>query len=167
MSTNREPHIKLIKPNLTYWGELKTEVITNINYKLAKEVKDFYDATLIPELVCAPSGPDRPHESWIAAEGRKLVTCRTKKNQLVGCWILKNHGIYYACVDVTHGAEGCLPILRALAYKSFEEEGNELWASTANPLIQQWATKAIRTPEEGRPENMPLPSFSGNRVEWK
>lgn len=165
--SNREPTINLIKPNLTYWGKLTTETTTEIGVDLAKEISDFFDATLIPDLVCAPTGPDRPHPSWIAAEGRKLVTCRSEAGKLIGCWILKDHGIFYACVDVTHGAEGCLPILRALAYKSFEEEGNELWASTQNPLIKQWATKAIMTPEEGRPANMPLPSFNGDRVEWK
>lgn len=167
MSTNREPTIELIKPNLSYWGELATEVFTEISMELANDVKAFFDETLIPDLVCSPNAPDRPHPSWIAADGRKLVTCRSESGELIGCWILKNHGIYYACVDVRHGAEGCLPILRALAYKSFEEEGNELWASTENPLIQAWATKAINTPEEGRPANMPLPRFNDNRVEWK
>lgn len=158
--------IKLHKPDLSHWGPLTTRLYRNVSPEIAKTLKAFYDETLIPELVCAAKGPDRPDEGWMMADGRKAVITWDRR-KIVGCWFIKNHGIYYACVNVEKGAAGCIPILRALAYKTFEEEGTNMWASTANPLIQAWATQAINTPEEGRPEGMPQPSFNGTRVEWK
>lgn len=159
--------IELVKPDLSHWGPLTTRLYENPNEKVLAAVTEFYDKTLVPEMVCAQNGaPDRPSADWLAVEGRKIVIT-WNKHQMLGCWVIKDHGIYYACVNVQKGAAGCIPILRALAYKTFESEGTKMWASTENPLIQAWATKAINTPEEGRPEGMPQPSFNGPRVEWK
>lgn len=160
--------IKLITPNLELWGELTTESFDEPSRELLAEVTDFYNQMLIPELVCNPgNGPDRPHESWIMSEGKTLVTTRDPEGVLLGCWVLKTGGIYYPCINIMKGAKGALPLLRALAYKSFELVGEDMWASTANPLIQAWVNQATDTPEEGRPVNMPLPKFAGTRVEWK
>lgn len=159
--------IKLHKPDLSHWGPITARAYDMPNRKLVEDLKAFYDNTLVPELVCAEAGPDRPHESWMQVEDRKAIVAFDRTHKIIGCWFLKDHGIYYACINVEKGASGCIPILRALAYKSFEIEGTQMWASTANPLIKAWATQAINTPEEGRPEGMPQPSFNENRVEWK
>ena len=166
------PKVNLRKPDLTLWGPLETELFDQPSPELVAECKAYYDAMLIPELVCAPGrGPDRPHESWIMSEGKKLVTVRgTKgkyKRELLGCWVLKDAGIYYPVVNIMKGTEGALPLLRALAYRSFEEVGEEMHASTDNPLIKAWTNYIADTPEEGRPDNMPLARFNGDRVEWK
>lgn len=166
------PKINLHKPDLTLWGPLETESFEQPSPELLAECKAYYDAMLIPELVCAPgNGPDRPHESWIASEGKTLITVRGRtgkhKGELLGCWILKEAGIYYPVINIMKGAEGALPLLRALAYKSFELVGEDMHASTENPLIQAWVNHATDTPEEGRPDNMPLPKFQNGRVEWK
>lgn len=160
--------IKLYKPDLSQWGPLTTEIYDDPDLDLLAEVKTFYDTMLIPDLVCNPGqGPDRPHESWILSEGKALVVTRDEAGSMMGCWVLKDHGIYYPCINIMKGAVGALPILRDLAYASFQREGEEMWASTNNPLIQAWVNRATDTPEEGRPNDMPLPKFRNGRVEWK
>lgn len=163
----RNVTINLHKPNLELWGELDTEVHESSKNKLFEEVLGFYDRMLVPELVCSADAPDRPADGWLRSEGKVIVTCRDKERTLLGCWVLKDHGIMYPCIDVTKGAVGVMPILRALAYESFKREGQEMWATTANPLIQAWVNNATSTPEEGRPEDMPLPRFTNGRVEWR
>ena len=159
--------INLHKPNLELWGELFTEVHESPSDELFEEVLAFYDNMLVPELVCAPDSPDRPSDGWLRSEGKAIVTCRDKAGRLLGCWVLKNHGILYPCINITKGAEGAMPILRALAYESFRREGQEMWATTENRIIQAWVNTATATPEEGRPADMPLPRFINGRVEWK
>lgn len=159
--------IKLIRPNLELWGVTHTKVYKNKSDRLVSDIIAFYDSMLVPEMVCSPTAPDRPQELWLASEGKKIVVCMNQKKEIIGCWVLKDHQIMYPCINVAKGVEGVIAILRALAYASFEEEGNDMWASTDNPLIKAWATKAINTPETGRPAGMPSPSFNGSRVEWK
>ena len=167
--------INLVEPDLAHWGPLSTSVYDadawpqQIGPELMTEVLAFYDANLVPELACSDAGPDRPSEGWIRQPGRKLVTARTEDGNMVGAWILKDSGIYYPVINVTKGVPGAVPILRALAYKSWESEGDNLYADTSNGLIQRWVNLATSTPEVGRPEGMPLVRFSGDgsRVEWK
>lgn len=163
----KPPRIDLATPS-SPWGKLKTTLHDPIEPETGLLLVDFYDATLVPELVCAEPGlsPDRPRESWMRAPGRKAVLCWADK-KLLGCWILKEHGIYYPCVDVSKGTAGALPILRHLAYRSFEEEGEELHAFTTNPLINAWVDHATDTPEKGRPVGMPLAKPVDGRIEWR
>lgn len=157
-----------VEPDLSLWGPLTTEIHTTVSDELLTEVLDFFDTTLIPELVCSPTFPDRPHSNWIIAEGRKVLTCKTDDGTLIGCWILKDSQIMYPCIDVTHGANGMMPVIRALAYKSFESEGDKMWASTENRLILTVVQRAADSPpEKGRPADMPLPKINGDRIEWK
>lgn len=167
--------IDLIVPDLSHWGPLTTELFhaqawpVQLTPELLDEVLAFYDTHLVPELVCSPDVPDRPDAGWITKDGRKIVTVRTDDGTLIGCWVLKDSGIYYPCINVSKGVAGAVPILRAMAYKSWEEEGDKLYADTSNGIIQRWVNLATSTPEVGRPDGMPLVSFSGDgtRVEWK
>ena len=147
--------------------ELTTTVETPITRELAEELHAFYNTTLIPEFVCAGEGPDRPTPSWLVADGRKAVVTRDATGSILGCWVLKNSGIYYPCVDVTGGLPVVVSVLRELAYTSFESEGTALWASTTNPLIHEWAKQGRDFPMPHRPRGMPKPTFTDTRIEWK
>ena len=167
--------INLVQPDLSQWGPLTAYVDAadawpaQITPELMQEVLAFYDSNLVPELSCVDDSTDRPSEGWIRQPGRKIVTTRDQNGVLVGCWILKDSGIYYPVVNVTKGVAGAVPILRSLAYKSWESEGENLYADTSNGLIQRWVNMATSTPEIGRPADMPLVRFNGDgsRVEWK
>lgn len=150
----------------TPWGMLSTTV-EPIDAALAREMLSFYEEMLVPEIVCSPGKqPDRPHESWLRADGRKAVICRDSEGTLLACWVIKEHGIYYPCVNVMKGVEGVVALLRLMSYGMFEEEGEEMWASTSNRFIHQWAKEAS-TPEPARPKGMPAPQFMGDRIEWR
>jgi hypothetical protein len=141
---------------------MRAEVLDVVgDRELTEEVMAFYRDYLIPELVCGPPGyPDRPNESWLWGEDRDVLGVRDEHDhgRLIGVWALKEHGIYFPCVDVEWGGEpGLVAIFRALAELSIERHGEQLFASTSNQMIIEWATK------------MELPELVvlENRLEWK
>lgn len=154
-------------PSRPLWGELVTTVVTPITSELADTLVIFYNEALVPELVCAPPGQtDKPNPPWLIGPDRKAVISRSA-DRIIGCWILKNSGIYYPCVRVDYGVPGVMLVIRALIYKSFEVEGSNLHAMTTNSSITSWTNAGADTPESNRPLNMPIAKFTNGRIEWK
>jgi hypothetical protein len=125
-----------------------------------EEVIQFYVATLIPQLACAPDGALSPHpqEGWIKSESspRTIVTCRVD-GELRGAWIIKDNGIYYPCATIDFIA----PIFRALWDETIKHF-DYVWGDTSNPVIMAFAQKAVRTPRSPN-----SPEVNDRRLEWR
>ena len=128
--------------------------------ELMAEVVRFYRDYLVPELICSPTGYSPwPHEGWLGAEGRDVLGVRDPDDgRLIGVWVLKEHGIYFPCIDVNYGGEeGLVAIFRALTELSAQRHGEAMFASTTNQLVLGWAAQM------GMPELVVLE----NRLEWR
>jgi hypothetical protein len=129
--------------------------------ELMTEVVGFYRDYLVPELICTSTGYSPwPHEGWLGGEGRDVLGVRDPDDsaRLIGVWVVKEHGIFFPCVDVEYGGDlGLVTIFRALAELSVERHGEELFASTSNQRILDWAAQ------------MGLPGLilMSDRLEWR
>ena len=125
-----------------------------------EEVIQFYVATLIPQLACAPDGALSPHPQpgWLTSQNppRQVVECRVD-GVLRGTWVVKDSGIYYPCATIDFIA----PIFRALWDESIKH-WDYLWGDTRNPVIMAFAQKAVRVPRSPN-----SPEVNDQRLEWR
>lgn len=125
-----------------------------------EEVIQFYVATLIPQLACAPDGALSPHPQpgWLTSQSppRQVVECRVD-GVLRGTWVIKASGIYYPCATIDFIA----PIFRALWDESIKH-WDYLWGDTRNPVIMAFAQKAVRVPRSPN-----SPEVNDQRLEWR
>jgi len=149
---------------MTEQTELTAEVLdVATDPELMAEVVRFYRDYLVPELICSDRGYSPwPHEGWLGGEGRDVLGVRhpdpEEHGRLIGVWVLKEHGIFFPCVDVEYGGEeGLVAIFRALTELSAERHGEAMFASTTNQRVLDWAARM------GMPELVVLE----NRLEWR
>lgn len=125
-----------------------------------EEVIQFYVATLIPQLACAPDGSLSPHPQpgWVRSQEppRTIVTVRVD-GEMRGAWIIKKNQIFYPCATIDFIA----PIFRALWDETIKHF-DYVWGDTQNPVIMAFAQKAVRIPRSPN-----SPEVNDQRLEWR
>lgn len=127
-----------------------------------EEVIQFYVATLIPQLACAPDGALSPHPQvgWLTSsqQTKTIVTVRVD-GELRGAWIIKDDTgqIFFPCATIDYIA----PIFRALWDETIKHF-DYIWGDTANPVIMAFAQKAVRVPRSPN-----SPEVNDHRLEWR
>lgn len=124
------------------------------------ELLSFYQATLIPQLACAPDGSVSPHpqKGWLMSGQAERVPVTSRLNgELVGAWIIRNNGIYYPCSQIDFIA----PIFRSLWDETILHF-DYVWGDTRNPVIMAFAKKAVRIPRSPN-----SPTVTDDKLEWR
>jgi hypothetical protein len=123
---------------------LISEILDCTDPDVQQEVVDFYQRELDPLMIClneAQSDPPTetriPQGPWLAAPGRTVVGARLESGELVGCWVVKDNGLWYPCIRLSLVVAG----IRAL-WDETTQHFDYLWGSTDNPLIMAWAQQA-------------------------
>lgn len=124
------------------------------------ELLEFYHATLIPQLACAPDGSASPHpqKGWLmSGESSRTPIVSRVDGELVGAWIIRNNGIYYPCSQIDFIA----PIFRSLWDETIKHF-DYVWGDTSNPVIMAFAQKAVRIPRSPN-----SPTVTDDKLEWR
>lgn len=158
MAEQEWPKIPVVAPG-DKPEEFTGEVLDLTDEKNVDALLDFYKIILVPQLACATDGshPAIPQKPWVTAEGRTAIVVRDINGVMRGSWIIKNNGIYYPCATIDNVAL----IFRELWDETIQHF-DYLWGTTTNPVIMEFAAKAVRkTKTPGRP------TLNGDKLEWR